>query len=323
MSTILADLVAGSSGQCHAAHIWGIRLPERAVGMSGYFDERSMVVRALRQRAVGLTYGQRALVIGALHPRLFVGTAQHTSHRTSPYTRLGLTARLFEAVFLGSKEEADRALAFAAKRHAVVRGTMAVDGGAAHPAGTPYSAADPGLMWWTAAFTLDSVEFMYDAMVRRLRDQERAELFEGFVQWAELFGMPRSGAPSSYAEFREARIIGRHIAGVSGYGLPLRLVTSPALATVVQGSLPPVVREHYGIPWGLREEAAWQSTSGASRLAHSRVPLLARTPLLRGRSQEFYKVVQRGEKALLARGGVSIPGVSDVDPPYGPYSATA
>jgi len=307
--------------------------------VSGYFASDSMVVRALSTRAVGLSYGQRALVIGGLHPRLFVGTAQHTSHRTSPYTRLGLTARLFEAVFLGSQEEADRALAFAAKRHATVNGTMGVDGGAAHPAGSSYDAHDPGLMWWTAAFTLDSVEFMYDALVRRLRDHEREELFEGFVQWAELFGMPRSGAPSSYAEFREtydawlasdephlvpeARIIGRHIAGVSGYGLPLRLVTSPALATVVQGSLPPVVREHYGIPWGLREEAAWQAASGASRLAHTRVPLLARTPLLRGRSQEFYKVVQRGEKALLARGGVSIPGVSDVEPPYRPYPATA
>ena len=100
--------------------------------MSGYFAPDSMVVRALGSRAVGLTYGQRALVIGALHPRLFVGTAQHTSHRRSPYTRLGLTARLFEAVFLGTREEADRALAYAAKRHETVRGAMSVDGGAAH-----------------------------------------------------------------------------------------------------------------------------------------------------------------------------------------------
>lgn len=307
--------------------------------MSGYFDSDSMVVRALGSRAVGLTYGQRALVVGALHPRLFVGTAQHTTHRASPYTRLGLTARLFEAVLLGTREEADRALAFAAKRHAEVKGTMAVDGGAAHPAGSPYDAADPGLMWWTAAFTLDSVEFMYDALVRRMLDRERQELFEGFVRWAELFGMPRSGAPASYAEFREtfdrwlhsdephlvpeARIVGRHIAGLSGYGLPLRLVSSPALATVVQGSLPPVVREHYGIPWGLRDEARWQAASRASRVAHNRVPLLARTPVLRGRSQEFYKVVQRGEKALLARGGVSIPGVSDVEAPYRSRSASA
>lgn len=290
-----------------------------------------MVVRALGQRAVALTYGQRALVIGALHPRLFVGTAQHTSHRASPYTRLALTARLFEAVFLGSKEEADRALAFTAKRHAPVHGTMQVDGGAAHPAGSTYSAKDPGLMWWTAAFTLDSVEHMHDLMIGRLSADQREELFQDFVRWAGLFGMPRSAAPTSYAVFRsefdqwlasdepfltdEARLVGANIAGASGYQLPGRLVSSPALATVVQGSLPASVRAAYDIPWTRQQEAAARSIYLASRTAHRRMPLLARTPLLRGRSEEFYKVVARGEQELLRRGGVSIPGVSDVVPP--------
>ncbi len=300
--------------------------------MDGYFARDSIVVRALSTRAVGLTYGQRALVTGALHARLFVGTAQHTTHRTSPYTRLGLTARLFEAVFLGSREEADRALRYAAKRHATVRGTTRVDGGPAHPTGSPYDAADPGLMWWTAAFVLDSVEATHDALVRRLSEAEREELFAGFVRWAELFGMARTGAPASYADFRadfdawlhsdaaflteEARLVGRHIAGTSGYALPLRPISSPLLATVVQGSLDPVVRAHHGITWGARQEAAWQAISRASRAA-SRVPLLRGSPLASGRSEEFYKIVQRGERDLLARGGVSIRGVSDVPSPYG------
>lgn len=301
--------------------------------MPGYFARDHMVVRALGSRAVGLTYGQRALVIGALHPRLFVGTAQHTGHRQSPYTRLGLTARLFEAVFLGSREEADRALAYAAKRHASVRGAMSVDGGPAHPAGSAYDAADPALMWWTAAFTLDSVEFMYDALVRRLRPHEREELFDGFVTWAELFGMPRSAAPASHAEFRatfdgwlrseepylveEARLVGRHIAGTSGYHLPLRPLSSPTLATVVQGSLGPVVRRHYDIPWGARDEAAWRLFARTSRAANGRWSPLVHTGIARGRSREFYKVVQRSERSLLRRGGVSIPGVSDAPAPYG------
>lgn len=300
--------------------------------MTGYFAADSVVVRALSTRAVGLTYGQRALVTGALHARLFVGTAQHTTHRTSPYTRLGLTARLFEAVFLGSRAEADRALSYAAKRHATVRGTTRVDGGPAHPVGTPYDAADPGLMWWTAAFVLDSVEAVHDALVRRLSEAEREALFGDFVRWAELFGMPRAGAPASYRDFRrdfdgwlhsdvpfltdEARLVGRHIAGTSGYALPMRAVSSPLLATIVQGSLDPVVREHHGIAWGGRQEAAWQVLSRASRTAF-RVPLLRHSPLTTGRSEEFYKVVQRGEKALLARGGVSIRGVSDTPSPYG------
>lgn len=296
--------------------------------MPGYFAADSMVVRAMRQRAVGLTWGQRALVIGGLHPRLFVGTAQHTAHRATPYTRLALTARLMESVFLGSREEADKALAFTAKRHVPVRGEMEVDGGPSHPAGSSYSAADPGLMWWTAAFALDSVEHQYDALVRPLRDRERQELFEGFVEWACLFGMPASAAPSSYADFREgfdawlasdephlvdeARLVGRHIAGMAGYHLPGGPLPSQTLRTVVQGSLPPRVRELYGIPWSYADEAAWRGIRTASRLAHSRVSVLGPSPLLRGRSEPFYKVVQRGEQSLVRRGGVSIPGVSDV-----------
>ena len=34
--------------------------------------------------------------------------------------------------------------------------------------------------------------------------------------------------------------------------------------------------------------------------------------MLRGKSREFYKVVARSEQALIRRGGVSMPGVSDV-----------
>lgn len=294
--------------------------------MNGYFAKDSMAVRALSQRVVGLTYGQRALVIGATHPRLFVGTAQHTAHRETPYTRLALTARLFESVFLGDRDEADRALAFTAKRHATVRGVMAEDGGPNHPVGSPYSAADPGLMWWTAAFTLDAVEHMYDALVRRMSPGEREELFGDFVHWATLFGMPASAAPSSYAEFRatmdgylasdqphltdEARLVGTYLSGERGYGLPLGKVTSATLATVIKGSLPESVRELYGLSWSRADGIAYEALTRASRQA-SRVPALGRSPLLRGRSREFYKVPARAEQALIRRGGVSMPGVSD------------
>ena len=76
------------------------------------------------------------------------------------------------------------------------------------------------------------------------------------------------------------------------------------------------VRERFGMDWSFTEEAAYQAVSRASRLAHQGVPLLARSPLLRGRSEEFYKLVARGERSLLAKGRASMPGVSDreVDP---------
>src|SRR5882757_6310728 len=115
--------------------------------MAGYFGSESMAVRVMSNRAVGLTYGQRALVIGGIHPRLSVGTIAHTAHRNTPYNRLMLTARLFEAVFLGDKEEADRALEFTRRRHASVVGVLPDDAGPLSPVGTPYSANDPHLMY--------------------------------------------------------------------------------------------------------------------------------------------------------------------------------
>lgn len=300
----------------------------------GYFPAGSVAVRALRQRAVGLTYGQRALVIGATHPVLFVGTAQHTVHRESPWRRLALTARLFESVFLGTREEADQALAFTAKRHATVVGTTSVAGGPHAPAGTPYDAARGDLMWMTAAFTLDSVEVMHDLMVRRLTDGEREGLLADFVDWACLFGMPRDAAPTSYEVFRtrmderlvngeayltdEARLVGGYLAGVAGYPLPAptALVGSPALATVVVGSLPAPVRDLYGLPWTPAQETAFRAITGASRTVHQRVPLLARSPVLRGLSRDLYRGVAATERRDQRRGKVSMPGVSDVPAPY-------
>ncbi|MCW2786034.1 MAG: hypothetical protein JWP74_2551 [Marmoricola sp.] len=299
----------------------------------GYFSDRSMAVRVLRQRAVGLTYGQRALVIGATHPVLFVGTAQHTSHRESPWTRLALTARLFETVFLGTRAEADKALAFTAHRHASVVGVTTVDGGPHAPAGTPYDAARGDLMWMTAAFTLDSVEVMHDLMVRRLSQGEREALLSDFIEWACLFGMPRSAAPGSYDAFRarmderlvtgeafltdEARLVGGYLAGTGGYPLPgPAALGSPALATVVVGSLPTPVRDLYRISWSPAREGAFHAIALASRVAHQRVPLLDRSPLLRGVSKDLYRSVAATERRNLRRGQVSMPGVSDVATPY-------
>jgi len=299
----------------------------------GYFPAGSMAVRALRQRAVGLTYGQRALVIGATHPVLFVGTAQHTAHRDSPWHRLALTARLFESVFLGTREEADKALAFTARRHATVVGTTSVDGGPHAPAGTPYDAARGDLMWMTAAFTLDSVEVMHDLMIRRLTRGEREALLGDFIDWACLFGMPRAAAPTSYDAFRtrmderlvngeafltdEARLVGSYLAGVAGYPLPgPTAIGSSALAAVVVGSLPDPVRDLYGIAWTPAQQTAFRGIALASRTAHQRVPFLDRSPLLRGLSRDLYRSVAATERRNQRRGEVSMPGVSDVPAPY-------
>jgi uncharacterized protein (DUF2236 family) len=314
--------------------IWGTLLPEterEGRKVSGYFDAGSMAVRVMSNRAVGLTYGQRALVIGAIHPRLYVGTVQHTQHRVTPYNRLVLTARLFETVFLGSRDEADRALAFTRRKHATVRGALPEAAGPRHPAGTPYSAVDPELMFMTMAFAFDSVDVVQNLLVRPLTAVEQEGLYQDFVRWAELFGMPRSAAPADYQGFRarfdgflasdevfltdEARVVGSYLAGVKRgdyeFSAPLRPLFR-AMDLVVKGTLPERVRRLYGFRWSVREEAALRAVSAGSRAAHVRPPRFAPRPLapiMKGRNGHLFEIISSTERRQLERGRLTMPEV--------------
>src|SRR4029079_17501766 len=106
----------------------------------GYFPRRTSVLRHVHeQRAVGLLYGQRALAIGAINPLNFVGTANHTWARETPFQRLAHTAKMFERIFFGTRAEADGVLAMVRHMHERIEGTLTEDAGVTK-AGTPYSA---------------------------------------------------------------------------------------------------------------------------------------------------------------------------------------
>ncbi|WP_216898592.1 oxygenase MpaB family protein [Nocardia alni] len=299
----------------------------------GYFPDDSMIRRVMRKRAVGLTYGQRALVVGAVDPLLYVGTAEHTEHRTTPYTRLAITGRLFEAVALGSKAEADRARAYTHKKHATVQGELPEDAGERHPAGTAYAAHDPHLMFMTMAFTFDSVEVMHDLLVRRLTTAEREDLYRDYVRWGELFGMPREAAPESYTRFRryfddylasdelhltgEARLVGGYLAGQrvpNPLPMPLNRVVG-GVHLLVRGSLPPRIRAMYGMHWGRTQERAFRALARTVRTAHITPPLAPRVlrGTLAGPSAPVYRLLTRRERDLVAAGRPSMPGVEPLN----------
>ncbi|MGM7644227.1 oxygenase MpaB family protein [Nocardia sp. JW2] len=298
-------------------------------GEPGYFADDSMIRRVMSKRAVGVTYGLRALVIGAVHPLLFVGTSEHTAHRATPYTRLAVTGALFESVFLGSKAEADRALAFTRRKHERVVGALPEDAGPHHRAGTAYAALDPHLMFMTMAFTFDSAEVMYDRLVRELTPTEREDLYQDYVRWGELFGMPREAAPADYPAFRryfddyldsaepfltdEAELVGSYLAGHrKAYRLrpPVEQVGS-ALYLLVQGSLPSRIRRMYGIEWDIADELAHRALCRSIRTAHLAPPLAPRVlaGALAGRSTPSYQLLARREQHMIRQGKPSMPGV--------------
>jgi uncharacterized protein (DUF2236 family) len=285
----------------------------RSAGEEGYFPEgRSILRRVHSERAVGLFYGQRALMIGALNPLAFVGTIEHTNARQMPFQRLARTAETFETIFFGSRAEADRALASVQRLHQRVSGVMPADAGVTR-AGTPYSAFDPELMLWTLAVIADSGPFFYELFVAPLGDYERDRLWREYVRFGELFGMPREVAPATHREFRawwEEKLASdemyltpeaREIGYATAFEIPLPRIRDPAKRVhdlIMLGSIPPGVRELYGLEWSAAKATAFRATVAALRGARPLTP----GGIKRGWNTGSFRLVARTERRRLQRG---------------------
>lgn len=279
----------------------------------GYFPRgRSVLRRVQGERSVGLMYGQRALLIGALDARNYVGTSLHSRYRDRPFKRLSATAKMFETVFFGSRAEANRVLAAVRGMHAGVEGRLPEDGGG-YPSGTPYSAHDPELMLWTIAVAADSAARFYELLVRPLVEAERDAFWADWVRFGELFGMPGEVAPQSWSDFRawfdrrlesdemgltaEARYVGRSVA----FRIPVPRLESPALELhnlILLGSLPPPVRELYDLPWDRGREAVFRASTRALRASRPLSPRM----LARGRNGGRFDRVAKTEAARISAG---------------------
>jgi uncharacterized protein (DUF2236 family) len=288
-----------------------------AGGEEGYFPRgRSVLRRVQGERSVGLLYGQRGLLIGALDARNFVGTVEHSRYREQPFKRLAATGKMFEAVFFGSRAEADRVLAVVHRMHERVEGELGPEAGPF--AGSRYRAFDPELMLWTVAAAAESAARFYELLVRRMEEEERDAFWADWVRFGELFGMPRDVAPGSWRAFRdyfdrrlesdemhltdEARRVGFGVA----FRIPMGAVEFPAREVhnlIMLGSLPERVRELYGLRWSAAQEVAYRSATEAIR----RTRRLSPKRLARGRNSAQFDNVARSEARLVRAGRPPIP----------------
>jgi uncharacterized protein (DUF2236 family) len=279
----------------------------------GYFPaERSLLRRVHSERSVGLMYGQRALMIGALNPLNFIGTYEHTHAKMKPFQRLARTAEAFETVFFGTTDEADRVLERVHRLHESVQGTIAEDEGPV-TAGSAYSAFDPELMLWTMAVIADSGPYFFELFVRPLSDDEHERLWQEYVRFGELFGMPRDVAPASHREFREyfdgfiasdrAHLTeaAREIGYATALEIPLPSLYGPFKRVhdlIMLGSLPDRVRRLYGLSWSAAREAAFRATVASVRASRPVTPRRIR----RGSNTDSFRLVARTERRRIERG---------------------
>jgi uncharacterized protein (DUF2236 family) len=297
-------------------------LARRPMSEDHYFPPgRSMARRVHGERSVGLLYGQRALLIGALEPLTYTGTMLSTRAGDHPFTRLARTAKIQETVFLGTRAEADEALATVHRLHQRVQGELPEAAGA-HPAGTSYSAFDPELMLWTLAVIADSGRVMYETMAGALSAEEREALWQDYIRFGELFGLPRDSVPPSYPRFQawfDEKLASPHLhatdhalemAPLVALRQPVPLAARLNLETqnlIVKGTLPERVRKIFGIRWSPAHEAAFRSISLAHRRARPAMP----RQLRRGRNDRFFEVVATSERR---RGGTPTPRISSGAP---------
>ncbi len=283
----------------------------RHVRDSGYFPSGESVLRRVHEeRAVGLLYGQRSLLMQATHPVAFTGLLASTDGTPAPFQRLARTAKLMETVYFGTRADADRVTRAVQRMHSRVQGTTDRAAGR-HPAGTPYAATQPEFLLWILACLADSALVLHRVFVGELTDDESERFWADYLVVGELFGLDRRHAPATFTEFRdymrertasrdlhvtdEARELGRRVA----FDLPLpaaRRAALPAVNLAVTGSLPRRVRRLYGISWSAAHEAAYQALVRSHRLSRPVVPL----SLKRGSCARDYELVARTEKRRLA-----------------------
>src|SRR5204863_2288527 len=135
-------------------------------------------------------------------------------------------------------------------------------------------------MLWTMAVMADSAQVFYELFVRRLTDDERERYWDDYVRFAELFGMPRDAAPPNYREFRrwyDAKLAGpdvhlteeaRYVSSAIMFEIPVPTWRTPVMKIhnlILRGSLPPGVREMFGLSWTRAHQAAFRTIVSASR----------------------------------------------------------
>ena len=227
-----------------------------------HFTDDSMLRRVHREQVMILA-GGRALLLMAAHPVVFEGFFAATSAKGDPFARLERTGVVLEKLSYGSKASADRATAFVRKMHRSAKGTLPHAAGR-FPAGTPYSAADPELLFWVWGSLIDSCLLVYERYVSPLSDTERQAYWDDQRFVGKQFGIPYKAMPKRVEELPE------YVRGVVESGdlfvtpdaldtaknvilqPPVPAAMAPLKEIINQisiGLLPPEVRSLYGFSW--------------------------------------------------------------------------
>lgn len=260
----------------------------------GYFPRGESVLRDVHEeRIVGVLYGQRALLLQAMHPVAFEGLVADTAGLAAPFRRLVRTATTMERVFFGTTEQADRVTAAIRRMHDRV----------------PAAREQEHLLWILACLA-DSALAVHQRFVGRLSASDRERFWQDYLTLGELFAVDRASAPADFSAFRtylRERLAGddlhvtpaaRELALRVAFDLPVPVHRRPALAVLnhaIVGTLPRRARAEYELSWSPLDAARLAAFTAALRSGAAVLP----RALWTGSSARDYEVVARGEARRL------------------------
>jgi len=244
----------------------------------GYFGPDSVSWQVDREITV-LFGGARALLLQAAHPLVVAGVNQTGMYDRNPWRRLQRTLVLTYAMTFGKRAEAHAAADKINEVHARIHGVDPVTG-------ERYDALDPHLLRYVHATLIDSALLFEELTIGKLDDAGRQRFHEEQMLAAELVRIPKETIPPTVPGLRAwlGDVIDRGELQVTEGA---RRVASlfmdppsdaewrpilPQVARLAFGTLPPVVREMYGIRWNAAKEAALRATFAAMRAGHGLIP---------------------------------------------------
>ena len=244
---------------------------------------------------IALLAWPRAILLQFAHPLVAAGVAAHSNFRGSPIAplaRLHATVRAMRRLTFGTDAEADAVLRAILSVHDRVNGALPHSTGV-YSAGTYYSAHDPALLLWVQATLVDSHIRVLEQVLSPFSPEDRDRYCRETASFAVALGAKESDIPLTWQhlqDYMRSEIeCGRISAGAEARALAPAVLRPPfgrliwpfqyAGELITVGSLPSVIREGYGFPWGATRERRMRRAFTALRVARRFTPdIIARWP---------------------------------------------
>jgi len=245
---------------------------------AGYFGPGSASWQVHGELTV-LFGGARALLMQSAHPLVVAGARETGFYLRSPWKRLQRTLMLTYAITFGTKREARAAAEHINEVHRRVHGVDPITGQA-------YHGLDPDLLLWVHATLVQSALLFEHLTVGALDAAGRQRFHEEQMVAAELLELPREKIPATVEELdtyvrdmvagdslvvtdaaRDVARLFREFPPEAEWRPVLRAVSAWGFAT-----LPPPLRDAYGVPWSPWRERAVRASLAGVRVLRPAIP---------------------------------------------------